>query len=139
MDFTHTFDYERVILGCLAKYPERFGDYVQQMTVDLFAEENHRDIFNAIEKAHQQTTQYDIQLICANLSHPDESKVELYRCGEVAFKSTPFDVHYMVLIEVARERFIHDQLMSALAEGEPSADRLREIAEIAEKTYNTND
>lgn len=109
------------------------------MSVDLFSDANHRDIFNAIQKAQKYTPHYDIPLICTHLSHPDESKVELYRCGEVAFKSTPFDEHYKLLIETARERFIHDQLMSALSEGEPSADQLREIAEIAEKTYNTND
>lgn len=136
MNYKDTYETERVILGCLALYPERFGDYVQKMSVNLFIDTNHRDIFNAIEKAYNQTTQYDIQLICANLSHPNESKVELYRCGQVAFTSTPFDEHYKVLAEAARERFIHDQLMNTLSEGEATADRLREIADDADKTYS---
>lgn len=138
MDFKYTFETERIILGCLASYHELFGDYIQQMSVDLFADANHRDIFNAIVRARKQTPQYDIQLICVYLSNPSESKVELYRCGDAAFKSTPFEEHYKILVEAARERFIHDQLMNTLSDGEPLADRLREIAEIADKTYSAD-
>lgn len=138
MAYNQIYDNERVILGCLSLYPDQFGDYIHQMSADLFTDENHREIFIAIQKAYKQTTQYDIQLICANLSHPSESKVELYRCGDVSFKSTPFEEHYKMLVEAARERFIHDQLMNALSEGEPTANRLREIADIADKTYLVN-
>lgn len=138
MNYKYTYETERIILGCLALYPERFGDYIQHMAVNLFIDSNHRDIFNAIQKAYNQTTQYDIQLICAHLSHPDESKVELYRSSEVAFKTTPFEEHYKILVEAVRERFIHDQLINTLSEGEPTADRLREIADIADKTYSDN-
>ncbi len=132
------YENERVILGCLALFPELYADKLSQLSADLFVDTNHRDIFKAIEKAYNQTTQYDIQLICAYLSHPSESKVELYRCGDVAFKSTPFDEHYRLLVEAARERFIHDQLMNTLSEGERTTDRLREIADIADKTYSTD-
>ena len=138
MNYKYTYETERVILGCLALFPDQFGDYIQHMAVNLFIDSNHRDIFNAIQKAYNQTTQYDIQLICAYLCHPSESKVELYRCGEVAFKSTPFDEHHKLLVEAARERYIHDQLMNTLSEGEPTTDRLREIADIADKTYSDN-
>ena len=138
MDFTQIYETERVILGCLALYPERFGDYIQHMAVNLFINSNHRDIFSAIQKAYNQTTLYDIQLIYAYLSHPSESKLELYRCGEVAFKSTPFEEHFKLLVEAARERYIHDQLINTLSKGEPTADRLREIADIADKTYSDN-
>lgn len=138
MNNKDTYETERVILGCLALYPEQFGDYVQKMSVNLFIDTNHRDIFNAIEKAYNQTTLYDIQLIYAYLSHPSESKLELYRCGEVAFKSTPFEEHFKLLVEAARERYIHDQLINTLSKGEPTADRLREIADIADKTYSDN-
>nr|WP_316614730.1 AAA family ATPase [uncultured Ruminococcus sp.] len=136
MDFKYTFETERIILGCLASYHELFSDYIPQMSANLFADAHHRDIFNAIQKAYRQTPQYDIQLISAYLSHPSESKVELYRCGDVAFKSTPFEEHYKILAEAARERFIHDQLMNTLSEGEATADRLREIADDADKTYS---
>lgn len=136
MAYNQIYDNERVILGCLSLYPDQFGDYIHQMSADLFTDENHREIFIAIQKAYKQTPQYDIQLICAHLSHPNKSKVELYQCGSVAFKSTPFDEHYRILVEAARERFIHDQLMNALSEGEPTANRLREIADIADKTYS---
>lgn len=138
MDYKYTYETERVILGCLALFPDQFGDYIQQMSVDLFADANHGDIFNAIVKACKQTTQYDVQLICAYLRNPNESKLELYECGSVAFKSTPFEEHYKILVEAARERFIHDQLMNTLSDGEPIADRLREIAEIADKTYSAD-
>ena len=138
MDLKQTYETERIILGCLATYPDQFGDYIQHMAVNLFIDSNHRDIFNAIEKAYNQTTEYDIQLICVYLSNPSESKVELYECGSVAFKSTPFEEHYKLLVEAARERYIHDQLMNTLSEGEPTTDRLREIADIADKTYSDN-
>lgn len=138
MDFKYTYETERIILGCLASYHELFSDYIPQMSADLFADAHHRDIFNAIQKAYRQTPQYDIQLIYVYLSNPSESKVELYRCGEVAFTSTPFDEHYKILLEAARERYIHDQLMNTLSEGEPTADWLREIADIADKTYSDN-
>lgn len=132
------YENERVILGCLALFPELYADKLSQLSADLFVDTNHRDIFKAIEKAYNQTTQYDIQLICVYLSNPSESKVELYRCGEVAFKTTPFEAHYKILIEAARERFIHDQLINTLSEGEPTADRLREIADIADNTYSAD-
>lgn len=138
MNYKYTYETERIILGCLALYPERFGDYIQHMAVNLFIDSNHRDIFIAIQKAYRQTPQYDIQLICVYLSKPSESKLELYRCGEVAFKTTPFEEHYKILLEAARERYIHDQLINSLSEGEPTADRLREIADIADKTYSDN-
>ena len=138
MDLKQTYETERVILGCLALFPDQFSDYIPQMSADLFEDAHHRDIFNAIQKAYRQTPQYDIQLICAYLSHPSESKVELYRCGEVAFKTTPFEAHYKILVEAVRERFIHDQLINTLSEGEPTADRLREIADIADNTYSAD-
>ena len=132
------FDNERVILGCLALFPELHADKLQTLSADLFADDVHRDIFRAILGANKEGRgRYDAALISAHLTDAD-GKVELTRCAEVAYKSSPFDQHYRLLMESAQERFIREQLNEKLIDGAPTPADLQEIGELAVSAYSVD-
>ena len=133
----NTFDNERVILGCLALYPELYVDRLPKLSADLFADSAHRDIFKAILRAYQQTPSYDPALIRSHLQEPDNS-AELFHCAEVANRTSPFDEHYRLLMSAAQERYIREQLADRLLDGTPSPDQLREICDTADSAYSTD-
>ena len=132
---SQTYENERVILGCLIMFPELYGDRVPKLSADLFADADHRDIFAAVQKVYKQTPKYDIQLILPYLTAPSHRE-ELINCGSVAFKTTPFDEHFKLLMTVAEERFMREECSSAMMNGTLSPERLREIADIADKAYS---
>ena len=132
-----TYDNERVILGCLVQFPELYADRLPKLSADLFADSAHRDIFNAIRHAYQQTPRYDPALIRSQLQEPDNS-AELYHCAEVVSKVSPFEEHYRLLMSAAQERYIREQLADRLLDGTPSPDQLREICDTADSAYSTD-
>ena len=132
-----TFDNERVILGCLTLFPEQYADHIPTLSADLFADEAHRDIFTAILSAYKTTAGYDVALIASRL-HDKEHKTELVACAQVAFKTSPFDEHFRLLMAAAKERFIREQLADSLLNGTPSPEKLREISETADSAYNAD-
>ena len=132
-----TFDNERVILGCLTLFPEQYADRVPTLSADLFADHAHRDIFAAILSAYKINSSYDVALIASRLKD-QEHKPELVACAQVAFKTSPFEEHFRLLMAAAQERFIREQLADSLLNGTPSPEKLREISDIADSAYNTD-
>lgn len=132
---TCTFDNERVILGCLALYPELYADKMAKLSADLFADHVHCELFKAILCAYKISSNYDTALIASNLKDSD-CRAELYHCAEVAQKTSPFDEHFRLLMSAAQERFIREQITESLIDGTPSTDKLREICDTADSAYN---
>lgn len=133
----NTFDNERVILGCLALFPELYSDRLPKLSADLFADSAHQDIFKAILRAYKQSAVYDPALIRSNLQD-DSNSAELYHCAEVVNKISPFDEHFRLLMATAQERFIRERLADCILDGTPSPDKLREICDTADSAYSTD-
>ena len=132
------YDNERVILGCLVLFPELYGEKIQMLSADLFADNSHRDIFCAILAANNESRgKYDAALVTAHLTDKD-CKSELVHCAEVAFKTSPFDEHFKLLMNAAQERFIREQLTEKLINGTPTPAELNEISKIAADAYTVD-
>ena len=136
---SQTYENERVVLGCMARYVNCFESKMEKLSADLFADELHREIFCALLEAYREGHgQYDLQLIVAHITDPD-AKDELYKCADIVFESTPFDQHFRTLIKAAKQRFIRDQIAAAQMSDELTTERLREITDIADRAYSDAD
>ena len=133
---SQTYQSERAVLGCLSLYCEQYGGHVPDLSLDLFDDDAHKDICRALQKAYKQSSDYDVPLICSHLADSDH-RVELYHCGEVVNKTTPFNEHFRVLMEAAKQRFVDQQIRDAISTGNLNASRLREITDIADTAYTT--
>lgn len=132
-----TFESERAVLGCVALFPDLFGDYIPQLSMDLFTSDSHRDIYQAILSTYKKTADnYDQALIISGLRDTDSKTELIICCQEYAFRTTNISAHLQALQEAAQRRFIREQIELALIDDSLTPNRLKEIHDIAVDGYS---
>ena len=131
-----TYESERAVLGCVTLFPELFGKYVPQLSMDLFTSDSHRDTYQAILSAYKKTSgHYDQALIISGLKDAD-SRVELISCCQgYAFRATNISAHLQALQEAAQQRFIREQIEYAMIDDSLTPSKLQEIHDVAVNGY----
>lgn len=133
----NTYMNEQMVIGCLMMYPDQYGDKVNSISEDLFADEGHKEIFSAVRKVYGKTKQIDTTLVITECGN--ELKTEIIACADMVFSTTPFDEHLKLLYESAEKRFLREQLDEAMLEDKLTPQLLRSIADISDEAYTFNE
>lgn len=134
--FRASIEIEQKVLGCMILFPDLFADRIEQLSGDLFTGTDRQDVYQALRSAHRRTAgRYDEATVISCLKDRSNTS-ELVRCCEQAFKTTPLDEHIAVLLQAAQDRFLWEQLEAARLDDSVTPHRLREIADLAERSYS---
>ena len=133
--FRASIEIEQKVLGCMILFPDLFADRIEQLSGDLFTGTDRQDVYQALRTAHRKGSgRYDEATVISCLKDRSNAP-EMVRCCEQAYKTTPIDEHIAVLLQTAQDRFLWEQLEAARLDDSITPDRLREIADLAERSY----
>lgn len=133
---TDSYPLEQSVLGCLMVFPKRYAAKIPFLSAEFFADEIHRSVFNAIRRAYDKAFEkLDVNIVLSQCTSA-EQKTEIIECADSAFESTPFDEHFKLLLSAAEERFVKSQIEELMLNGNYSAHKLRQIADLADEAYS---
>lgn len=133
---TDSYPIEQSVLGCLMVFPKRYAAKIPFLSAEFFADEIHRSVFNAIRRAYDKSFEkLDVNIVLSQCTSA-EQKNEIIECADSAFESTPFDEHFKLLLSAAEERFVKSQVEGIMLNGDYSAHKLRQIADLADEAYS---
>ena len=129
------FESEQYVIGAIVQYSEKLADKIHLLSDDLFANEHHKKLFQIIRKTYSKHNHFDISLVLAELTDAN-LKTALIECAESVVTSTLFEEHLNILKEIAKQRFILEEIDYMLKESDYSANRMINIGELANLAYS---
>lgn len=141
----NTYDNERIVLGCLTLFPEDYAIKMKQMSAEFFSSSTHKVIYNALLRAYRKhNVSYDTTLVVNELLNDtstdnelkSETKIELTKCCNMVFKSTPFDEHYKTLVAEAGKKYLQSSYEELMLENNLTAESIRERLDVYDKAYS---
>ena len=128
---------EQTVLGSIIHYPKLHADYIGALWEDCFSTDARRAIYKAVSDCFSTYgSDYTPELVNSRISSTESYQSEWLSIILSGKADAPMKDYVGLLLDSAKERFLHTEITSALKGENVSSDVLREIANTADERYS---